>query len=260
MSRVLITGSADGLGQLAARRLASEGHRVVLHARSDARAAQALAAVPRAEGALVGDLASIAGCRHIAAQANALGNFDAVIHNAGIGYRERRRVETADGLPQVFAINTLAPYVLTALMRRPGRLVYLSSGMHRSGDATLKDLLWRDRAWNASAAYADSKLHDAILAFAIARKWPGVLSNAVEPGWVPTKMGGPGAPDDLEEGAATQAWLATSRESAAMVSGEYFYHRRRQAPHSAVLDRSVQDRLIDECARISAVPFPTEHR
>ena len=254
-SRVLITGSADGLGQLAARRLVSEGHRVVLHARGDARAGEALAGVPRAEGIVVGDLSSIAECRRIAAQANALGDFDAVIHNAGIGYRERRRVETVDGLPEVFATNTLAPYVLTALIRRPKRLVYLSSGMHHSGDASLGDLLWRERPWNASAAYADSKLHDALLAFAIARRWPNVLSNAVEPGWVPTKMGGPGAPDDLEQGVTTQTWLATSNDPAAMVSGEYFYHQRRRAPSSAVRDRSVQDRLLDECARISGVPL-----
>lgn len=230
----------------------------MLHARSKARAAQALAAVPGAEGAVVGDLSSSAECRQMAAHVNALGDFDAVIHNAGIGYREGRRIDTADGLPHVFAINTLAPYVLTALIRRPKRLVYLSSGMHRSGDASLKDLLWRERPWNASAAYADSKLHDALLAFAIARRWPNVLSNAVEPGWVPTKMGGPGAPDDLEEGVTTQVWLATSDDRAAMVSGEYFYHQRRRAPSSAVRDRNVQDRLIDQCARISGVPLSAE--
>jgi len=111
---------------------------------------------------------------------------------------ERRRIETVDGLPHVFATNTLVPYILTALIRKPKRLVYLSSGMHRGGDPSLKDLLWRERPWNGSSAYADSKLHDAILAFAVARRWPEVLSNAVEPGWVPTKMGGPDAPDGLE--------------------------------------------------------------
>ncbi len=258
MPRIFVTGAADGLGRLAAQRLIAEGHRVVLHARNPARAKEALAAAPGAEATVSGDLSSIAECRNIAGEVNALGSFDAVIHNAGVGYRERRRIETVDGLPLVFAVNTLAPYILTALISKPKRLVYLSSGMHRSGDASLEDLLWRERPWNGSAAYADSKLHDAILAFAVARRWPDVLSNAVEPGWVATKMGGPGAPDDLEAGATTQAWLATSNDSAATVSGEYFYHQRRRAPVAAVRDERVQERLMAECARISGVAFPTD--
>src|SRR5512143_203103 len=154
MARVFITGSADGLGLMAARLMVADGHRVVLHARSDARAAEAMAAVPGAETAVAADLSSIAECRRVAAEVNALGSFDAVIHNAGVGYREPKRT-TADGLPHVFAINTLAPYVLTALIDRPKRLVYLSSGMHFSGDASLRDLTWRNRAWNGPSAYAD---------------------------------------------------------------------------------------------------------
>ena len=256
MARVFITGAADGLGQLAAKRLVEQGHRVVLHARNRTRVAEALAAVPGAEATVFGDLSSIDECRNIADQVNALGSFDAVIHNAGIGYRERRRVETEDGLPQLFATNTLAPYVLTALIARPKRLVYLSSGMHRSGDPSLDDLLWRERPWNGSSAYADTKLHDAILAFALARRWRNVLSNAVEPGWVATKMGGASAPDDLEAGATTQVWLATSVDPQAMVSGEYFYHQRRRAPVAAVRDHKVQDRLLAECAEISGVALP----
>src|SRR6266542_3106355 len=185
MSRIFVTGSADGLGRMAARLMVSDGHRVVLHARNEARAAEALAGVPRAETVVVGDLSSIEECRQIAAQVNKLGRFDAVIHNAGVGYREPKRT-TADGLPHVFAINTLAPYVLTALIDKPKRLVYLSSGMHYSGDPSLKDLTWSKRAWNGSSAYADSKLHDVILAFAVARKWPDVLSTCWSPaGWPP---------------------------------------------------------------------------
>ena len=181
MARIFVTGSADGLGQMAARLMVKDGHRVVLHARNEKRAKEALTAVPGAETAVPGDLSSIAECRQIAAQVNALGAFDAVIHNAGIGYREPRRIATVDGLPHVFAINTLAPYILTALIRKPKRLVYLSSGLHRSGDPSLKDLTWSARPWSGSSAYADSKLHDLILAFTVARKWPDVLSNALEP-------------------------------------------------------------------------------
>src|ERR1700729_3971375 len=142
MARIFITGSADGLGQMAARLLVADGHHVVLHARHAARAQEALAAVRGAEAAVFGDLSNLAEMRSVAGQVNALGSFDAIIHNVGIGYREPRRIETVDGLPHVFAVNTLAPYVLTALIRRPTRLVYLSSGLHKSGDASLKDLTW----------------------------------------------------------------------------------------------------------------------
>lgn len=256
MSRVFITGSADGLGQLAARLLVSQGHRVVLHARHATRAREAMIAVPGAEEAVIGDLSSIAETKSLADQVNALGSFDAVIHNAGVGYRERSRAATADGLPRVFAINTLAPYILTALIHKPKRLVYLGSSMHRSGDPTLRDLEWNDRRWEGSQAYSDSKLHDVILAFAVARRWPTVLSNAVDPGWVPTRMGGRSAPDDLSKGAETQAWLAVSDDGAARVTGQYFYHKRPREVHPAAHDPQVQDTLLRECARISGVTLP----
>jgi NAD(P)-dependent dehydrogenase (short-subunit alcohol dehydrogenase family) len=188
MARVFITGSSDGLGQMAARLLIEQGHNVVLHARNPERGRQALSAVPGAETVVIGDLSSIAQTREVAEQVNALGSFDAVIHNAGIGYREPVRIATKDGLPQVFAVNTLAPYILTALIQRPKRLVYLSSGLHKSGDPSLKDLAWEHRPWQGQQAYSDTKLHDVLVAFAIARRWPDVLSNALEPGWVATKM------------------------------------------------------------------------
>ena len=256
MSRVFITGSADGLGQMAAKLLVAQGHRVVLHARHEARAHEALRAVPGAASALAGDLSSIDETKALAGQVNALGEFDAVIHNAGIGYKERTRGDTVDGLPSVFAINTLAPYILTALIVKPKRLVYLGSGMHRSGDPTLRDLEWKTRGWDGSQAYSDSKLHDVILAFAVARLWPSVLSNAVDPGWVPTKMGGRSAPDDFLKGSETQAWLAVSDDPAAQVTGEYFYHERARAVHPAARDHRVQRTLLEACARISGVALP----
>jgi NAD(P)-dependent dehydrogenase (short-subunit alcohol dehydrogenase family) len=256
MSRVFITGSADGLGRMAARLLVEAGHQVVLHARSAARADDALTAVPQAQTALVGDLSSIAATRALAEQVNRLGHFDAVIHNAAVGYQEPCRIATVDGLPHVFAVNTLAPYVLTALIDKPQRLVYLSSGLHRSGDASLDDLAWERRPWQGTAAYSDSKLHDALLAFAIARRWPQVLSNALEPGWVATKMGGAGAPDDLQAAPKTQVWLAVSDEPAATVSGAYFYHMKPRDTHPAVRDVSVQERLIQACEGFSGIRLP----
>ena len=256
MARVLVTGSADGLGQMAARLMVADEHRVVLHARNSERASDALAAVPGAETAVVGDLSSIRETRDVADQVNGLGAFDAIIHNAAVGYRERRRVETVDGLPLVFAVNTLSTYILTALINKPKRLVYLSSGLHRQGDTSLRDLLWKERRWDGTSAYAVTKLHDVLIAFAVARKWPSVLSNALEPGWVATKMGGPGAPDDLEAAPKTQVWLATSEEPGARVTGQYFYHMRRRASEAAAASTTIQERLLSECARLSGVPFP----
>jgi NAD(P)-dependent dehydrogenase (short-subunit alcohol dehydrogenase family) len=238
---------------MAAQLLLEQGHRVVLHARNEQRAADALAAVPGAEAVVIGDLSSIAQTRGVAEQVNALGAFDAVIHNAGVGYREPRRIETEDGLSHVFAVNTLAPYILTALIRRPRRLVYLSSGLHRDGDPTLQDLSWKARPWNGQQAYSDTKLHDALLAFAMARHWPAVLSNAVGPGWVKTKMGGPEAPDDLDAGHRTQVWLAASDDPEATVSGEYFYHLKLRAPVPATRDLERQEELLGICRNLSGV-------
>jgi len=249
MSRVFITGSSDGLGRMAAQLLIEQGHSVVLHARNEERGREAMSAVPGAETVVTGDLTSIAQTRNVAEQVNALGSFDAVVHNAGIGYREPRRIATEDGLPHVFAVNTLAPHILTALIRRPKRLVYLSSGLHRSGDASLKDLLWEHRPWDGQQAYSDTKLHDVLLAFAVARLWPDVLSNALEPGWVPTKMGGPGAPDDIDAAHRTQVWLAVSNDPNATVTGKYFYHMRLRAPNPATPDQELQERLLADCNR-----------
>jgi NAD(P)-dependent dehydrogenase (short-subunit alcohol dehydrogenase family) len=253
MARVFITGSSDGLGRTAAELLIEQGHKVVLHARSEQRGEEALAAVPGAETVVMGDLTSIAQTRGVAEQVNKLGSFDAVIHNAGIGYREPRRIATEDGIPHLFSVNTLAPYILTALIERPKRLVYLSSGLHRNGDASLKDLAWEDRPWQGQQAYSDTKLHDVLLAFAIARRWPGVLSNALEPGWVATKMGGPGAADNLDAGHRTQVWLAVSNDKAATVSGEYFYHMRLRAPVPATREVELQEKLIEACRGFSGV-------
>jgi NAD(P)-dependent dehydrogenase (short-subunit alcohol dehydrogenase family) len=253
--RVFITGSTDGLGRAAAMTLLNEGHQVVLHARSKERAKALDDLAPRAAGVLVGDLASAAETRLLAAHVNDLGRMDAVIHNAGI-YREPARGRTPEGHAKVLAVNTLAPYLLTALVDRPARLVYLSSGMHHGGDSSLRDIDWQDRPWDTNRAYSESKFYVTALAFAVARRWPDVVSSAVDPGWVPTKMGGAGAPDDLAEGHLTQTWLATSTEAAALTSGQYWHHRKPREAADGTRDVEFQDRLLARLAELTGVKLP----
>jgi NAD(P)-dependent dehydrogenase (short-subunit alcohol dehydrogenase family) len=238
MARVFITGSADGLGRLAAQTLLDDGHKVVVHARNSDRLTAIRDLVDRGAAAVVGDLSDLEETRGIARDVNRLGRMDAVIHNAG--------VYTG---PHVTPVNIVAPYLLTALLDRPQRLVYLSSGAHRSGRANLDGIDWTGRA---ARSYSDSKLFVTTLAFAVARLWPDVFSNAIDPGWVPTRMGGPGAPDDLRLGHVTQEWLATSEDPEARTSSGYWYHQRRIEPHAAVHDRRFQDQLLDDLARFTA--------
>jgi NAD(P)-dependent dehydrogenase (short-subunit alcohol dehydrogenase family) len=242
MARVFITGSADGLGRAAAQTLLDEGHEVVVHVRNSDRLAAVRDLVDRNAAVVVGDLSDPQQTRDIAGQVNDLGRMDAVIHNAGV----------MTG-PAVLPVNVVAPYLLTALISRPRRLVYLSSGMHRGGHPDLVGMDWSGRSTTGS--YSDSKLFVTALAAAVARLWPDVFSNAVDPGWVPTRMGGAGAPDDLRLGHLTQEWLATSEDPDACTSGGYWHHQRRIEPHPAVHDTRFQDQLLGELARFTA-PTP----
>jgi NAD(P)-dependent dehydrogenase (short-subunit alcohol dehydrogenase family) len=255
MARIFITGSTDGLGKAAAQSLLDQGRKVVLHARSRERASAISDLAARAEGVVIGDLQSAEETRSIAEQVNALGRMDAIIHNAGI-YSRPDRGSTPEGHAALLAVNTLAPYLLTALIKRPARLVYLSSGLHRGGEGSLHDIDWTNRRWDTAKAYAESKLQVAALAFALARRWPDVLSNAVDPGWVRTKMGGPGAPVDLDTGQRTQTWLATSEDPAAMVSGRYWSNLRPEQPAREVMNADFQDDLIAKLGELTGIPLP----
>ena len=255
MARIFITGSTEGLGRAAALTLLDGGHEVVLHARNASRAASMGDLADRAFEVVIGDLGSAHETHDVASQVNAIGRMDAVIHNAGI-YIDPERVATPEGHARTLAVNVLAPYVLTAEIERPARLIYISSGMHRGGEASLRDIDWTTRRWSGVQAYSDSKLFVAALAFAVSRRWPDVPSNVVDPGWVPTRMGGPSAPDDLDLGHTTQAWLAVSDEREAIGSGGYWYHRRRQAPSPAVSDVGFQDALLEQLSRMTAVRLP----
>ena len=257
MSRVFITGSADGLGRMAGAMLAKQGHAVTLHARNDRRADDAWRAVPAAEAVVTGDLATITGMRQVAKAANAAGRFDAVIHNAGIGYLEPRRVLTEDGLEHVFAVNVLAPYLLTALIDPPARLVYLSSGMHRGGGsgpvgpamgpAALERLpgLLRQQALRRGPRLRGRPP-------VAGRRCPTRSNRA---GWR-RRWAGAGAPDDLSLGPVTQAWLAVSDDPAATVTAGYFYHQRLRQVHPAARDAAFQDELLDYCASLTGTALP----
>ena len=131
MAHVFITGSADGLGRAAAQTLLEHGHEVVVHARNRDRLTALRDVMDRGAAAVVGDLSDLDETREVASQVNQIGRLDAVIHNAGV----------ING-PDVMPVNVVAPYVLTALIHRPQRLVYLSSGMHRGGRANLAGVDW----------------------------------------------------------------------------------------------------------------------
>lgn len=242
MARIFITGSAGGLGQAAAQTLLDARHELIVHARSAERLAAVDELVSRGASAVVGDLADLDQTRAVAEQINQLGLLDAVIHNAGV-----------DNGPHILPVNVVAPYLLTALIHRPQRLVYLSSDMHYSGRADVSGRDWSRQ--RGTGSYADSKLFVTTLAVAVARIWSDVYSNAVDPGWVSTRMGGPGAPDDLRLGHLTQEWFATSDEPQARTSGGYWFHQRLRTPHPAVRNPHFQDELLAALARFTGAPL-----
>jgi NAD(P)-dependent dehydrogenase (short-subunit alcohol dehydrogenase family) len=242
VSRILVTGSADGLGRAAADTLLSQGHEVVVHARNPTRATDLRPLVDRGAQLVLGDFTDRDAVRGIASELADAAPLDAVIHNAGVWSGRA-----------VMPVNVIAPYLLTALLPGARRLVYLSSGSHYSGHpSSLDGVDWSGRT---PGSYGDSKLFVTALAAAVARLRPEVPSNAVDPGWVPTRMGGPGAPDDLELGHRTQEWLATSDDPEALTTGGYWYHRERQDPHAAVHDTAFQDRLLQALAQETGTPL-----
>lgn len=259
MASIFVTGSAAGIGLETGRQLAAAGHRVVLHARDPGRAQAAGAALPAAAATVTGDVSTLAGIREVAQAAFGHGPYDAVIHNVGVGGAGGRRV-TADGFEYIFAVNVLAPYLLTALLPLPPRLIYLTSGLESEGRVDLSGLQHEHGPWDGMRAYRDSKLCDVLLAFAVARRWPQIRSNAVDPGWIRTKLGGPGATGELPEGAATQVWLATSDGPAAAVSGRYFRNQRELRANPAAYDVDLQEGLLAACAALTGAELPPPAR
>ncbi|MEU4781577.1 SDR family NAD(P)-dependent oxidoreductase [Micromonospora sp. NPDC023633] len=245
MAGILITGSTDGVGRATAEALLDDGHQVVVHARTTARLAAVQDLVDRGAAAIVGDLADLDQVHDLVEQANALGPCDAVVHNAGV-------MKGA-----VLPVNVTAPYLMTARIQRPGRLIYLSSSMHRGGHPDLAGVDWTGK--RETHSYSDAKLFVTTLMAAIARLRPDVVAHAVDPGWVPTRMGGPCASGDLALAHVTQAWLATTDDPEALVSGRYWHHRRTQQPHPAVHDKGLQDALLSSLTEQTGVALPAAH-
>jgi NAD(P)-dependent dehydrogenase (short-subunit alcohol dehydrogenase family) len=156
----------------------------------------------------------------------------------------------------MFTVNSLAPYILTCLMEKPERLIYLSSGMNRSGHARLDSLKTRMN----NVTYSDTKLHVLLLCNAVARKWSDVYANALDPGWVPTKMGGRGAPDDLQKGYETQVWLAVSNDEKAKVSGRFFFHQKEARCNPDAADTELQEKFMRICQEITGISLVEQLR
>ena len=243
MARIFITGSTDGLGYLSAKSLVEQRHQVVIHARNAGKAQATKEKLPGAEAVLIGDLSNIEETKKLADQVNALGHFDAIIHNAGVFQASPK---------DAFNVNTLAPYILTCQIQKPNRLIYLTSQLHLQGHSKLGNF----KGDVSNINYSDTKLHVLMLSMAVARKWPAVYANAVHPGWVPTKLGGYGAPDDLQKGYETQTWLAVSNDEKARVSGHYFFHQKKERYNPEADDVSLQDKMLDLCKEITGVAFP----
>jgi NAD(P)-dependent dehydrogenase (short-subunit alcohol dehydrogenase family) len=250
MARVWVTGSGSGIGAATAQALVGQGHEVLLHARRpDPSIAGTMKSLRGAIGLVSGDLESMAEIRALAEAATGYAPFDAIIHNAGVLERGGQRPTTVDGLERTFAVNVIAPYLLTALVPLPGRLVYLSSQLHQSGRPDFDDLHWEHRRYQGNQAYCDSKLAVTAIAFAVAARQPQLLANAVDPCWVRSRMGGRSAPVSLADGAKTPVRLAVDRS--VRVSGRYFTGGQEHPAHPSAGNTEFQQAVLDACEMIT---------
>jgi NAD(P)-dependent dehydrogenase (short-subunit alcohol dehydrogenase family) len=246
MATICITGATDGIGLATVRVLLAAGHRVLVHGRNEARGRSVVEGLAGDAVLVTGDLARLAEVRTLAGQIADQGPLDVLVHNAGVWVRGDTPRTTDDGFETTFAVNVLAPHLLTSLLRDriSDRLLWLGSGMARSGQVR-PDALGSER--NPSSAYADSKACDLALAMAWGRRIPNIASAAVDPGWVKTKLASRGAPGDPQESADTLAYCATEAD---LSRGAYWRDRRPISVPSHLRDPALQDALAAACDRL----------
>ena len=263
-TRILVTGSTDGIGLETACELAELGHRVIVHGRSNEKAASARKRVAsrasanvsggEAGGAetVIGDLSSLKEVDAMAREINErFPDLRVVVANAGVTTKTRR--ESVDGHELTFAVNHLAHFLLinrlvnTLKANVPSRIVVVSSMVHRSGQIHFDDLQLT-RGFSGSDAYSQSKLANLLFAFELARRLEGtgVTVNGLHPGVISTKLlhvnFSGGAP--VSAGAKTPVYLATA-DDLKNVTGKYFENRRETSPAKAGLDVEAARRLWD---------------
>lgn len=253
---ILITGATDGIGKETARELAHMGHHVLVHGRDAARGQAVVADIRRTTknphiDLVLADFSEMQQVRQLAAHIlNQYLHLDCLINNAGVFSRER--VETPDGLELTFAVNHLAPFLLTNLLLErlkasaPARIVTVSSGTHASGRIEI-DNLQGEKHYSGYSAYANSKLANVLFAYELADELRGthVTSNALHPGVITTKLLKAGynmTGASLREGAATPVYLAVSPDVEG-VTGKYFVNQRETPSAPMTHDRDLQQRL-----------------
>jgi retinol dehydrogenase 14 len=274
---VLVTGASGGIGKATALGLARMDAHVAIVGRDPERTEAAARDIRAVGGSAVdvfiADLSSQAEVRRIAAETlRRLTRIDVLINNVG-GYWNSRHV-TADGLERTFAVNHLAPFLLTSLLlgrmkqNAPARVITVSSNAHRTGRIDFDDLQG-ERSYSGSRAYDQSKLANVLFAYELARRLrgTGVTSNALHPGVVRTSFG---ADDPAgiqkfvvpllrplmkspERGAATSIQLATAPELEG-VTGAFFANGRRTRSSKASYDEGDATRLWRVSAELVALP------
>lgn len=270
---VIVTGASAGIGRATAAGLAALGAHVVMPCRDVPKCEAAMtrirSAVPGASLEMMRlDLASLGDVRRFVEEFLAAHRrLDVLINNAAVV--KRRREVTVDGLEETFAVNVLAPFLLTNLLlpmlkaSAPSRIVNLSSGLHKRAHMDLRDLQV-EREWSSYRAYDRSKLADILLTVALARRLEGtgVTANAAHPGLIDSDLGREMSwaqrtvkrwiSKPAEEGALTSIHLASSPE-VEKVSGRYFAGSREAEPSEEARDGELAERLWHACEELTGL-------
>jgi NAD(P)-dependent dehydrogenase (short-subunit alcohol dehydrogenase family) len=255
---IFVTGSTDGIGKATATELLSRGAEVIIHGRNAQKGQNVQKELQRTTGRekpdlLVADLSDLDQIQIMAADIISRHNrLDVLINNAGTFEKTRRL--TTQGIEMTFAVNYLAPFLLTSLLlplllkSAPSRIVTVASSAHEDVRSLHWDNLQGERHYEAWDAYALSKFADITFTYTLARKihGTGLTANCLHPGIVSTKLLKSAFPDypgiPVEEGAQTSVYLALDPEVNG-VSGKYFEEQKPVRSSALTYDRSVQDRL-----------------